>query len=316
MERNKHIFKNDGENADDISGIYRWIDKIYELQIINYGKRFMLEFIVPEPAAFIRYAMSKLPPETDTLVKPDLPGYCLSDGKTFQPLQVEDLTAECYLDWVSKYNVTDVTAPPSTWLTVSHATKITPDEVKDTLGHHLCVKDSFVKIPDGYIPWVANINLRYVGGHEADMYVQIQKEQVGAGDMDTGGWKDVDLDHNPTTSVPYTIDSIAMWHSATIVNILCGRSVEKFREWQFNTFRAIMNAYLVEKSRYDDAIRTTMIRAGYSEIKGKNPLYNRETEKLELKKGCISILTAQRYDAFDAVKKNITSARLSRNCPL
>ena len=62
-ERNKHIFKNQEANANDISGIYRWVDKIYELQIVNYGKRFMLEFIVPEPAAFFRHAMSKLPNE-------------------------------------------------------------------------------------------------------------------------------------------------------------------------------------------------------------------------------------------------------------
>jgi hypothetical protein len=50
VEVNKHIFENQAQNADNISGIYRWVDKIYELQIINYGKRLMLEFIVPEPA--------------------------------------------------------------------------------------------------------------------------------------------------------------------------------------------------------------------------------------------------------------------------
>jgi hypothetical protein len=38
---------------------------------------------------------------------------------------------------------------------------------------------------------------------------------------------------------------------------------------------------------------------------GRNPFYNRELEKLELKRGCISLLTGQRFDLFDSVKKNV-----------
>ena len=56
-EINRHAFDNKTGSAD-IVGIYRFIDKIYRAQIINYGKRLMLEFIVPEPAAFLRYALT------------------------------------------------------------------------------------------------------------------------------------------------------------------------------------------------------------------------------------------------------------------
>ena len=97
-----------------------------------------------------------------------------------------------------------------------------------------------------------------------------------------------------------------MYTYGALINIACTLSIDKYTEWQLNIFNAIMNAYNAQKSRYDDAVRTTIIRKGYSEIKGKNPLYNRETEKLELKKVCISILTSQRYDTFDAVKKNVS----------
>lgn len=44
-------------NAEDatkhISGIYRWVDKAYEAQLWNVGRRMMFEFIVPEPAHFL-----------------------------------------------------------------------------------------------------------------------------------------------------------------------------------------------------------------------------------------------------------------------
>ena len=109
----------------------------------------------------------------------------------------------------------------------------------------------------------------------------------------------------PTASVPYTLNLVNLFQGTTIVTVICQLSTEKFEEWQINTYNAIMNAYNVQKSRYDDAVNSTLIRKGYSDIKGKNPFYNRETEKLELKKGCISILTAQHYEAFDSVKKNV-----------
>jgi hypothetical protein len=49
-EKNLQKFRNDGD--DHISGMYRWIDKVYTAQVFNYGERLMFEFLVPEPAAF------------------------------------------------------------------------------------------------------------------------------------------------------------------------------------------------------------------------------------------------------------------------
>ena len=46
-ENNLHSFDNKAGNSD-IIGVYRFVDKIYRAQIVNYGKRLMLEFIVPE----------------------------------------------------------------------------------------------------------------------------------------------------------------------------------------------------------------------------------------------------------------------------
>lgn len=51
-EQTKHVFENNTNNAQNISGIYRWLDKKYEAQLYNFGRRMMFEFVVPEPAAF------------------------------------------------------------------------------------------------------------------------------------------------------------------------------------------------------------------------------------------------------------------------
>ncbi len=41
------------EATSHISGVYRWVDKTYEAQLWNVGRRMMFEFIVPEPAHFL-----------------------------------------------------------------------------------------------------------------------------------------------------------------------------------------------------------------------------------------------------------------------
>ena len=94
----------------------------------------------------------------NTLVKPDPPGWCLDDGKTFHPLKVEDIKREDYLIWIAKYNVQDVSRPPPEFMTASQSKILTTAEVMkfEELSHRLSIKDGSVEIPDGYIPQEAN----------------------------------------------------------------------------------------------------------------------------------------------------------------
>lgn len=43
---------NNVQGDGHIVGVYRWIEKKYQLHLINYGRRQFYEFIIPEPAAF------------------------------------------------------------------------------------------------------------------------------------------------------------------------------------------------------------------------------------------------------------------------
>ena len=67
VELNRHKFDNTGETREHITGIYRWVDRIVRLQSFLYRHRFLLEFQVPEPAAFLRVAR-KAAPDPDVLV--------------------------------------------------------------------------------------------------------------------------------------------------------------------------------------------------------------------------------------------------------
>lgn len=46
-----HGFNNIGGDGH-IVGVYRWIEKKYQLHLLNYGRRQFYEFVIPEPAAF------------------------------------------------------------------------------------------------------------------------------------------------------------------------------------------------------------------------------------------------------------------------
>lgn len=146
---NVHEFDNTGSPPHNVSGIYRWVDKYYEAQIVNYGKRLMLEFMVPEPGAFYKYARTKKPPAATDVPKPEQPGFCRQG--VFTPLSPADLQPENYLCFVAKYNVKNVTAPSPRYLRVSDLLKYKIDSTQGEPVSFAESNDSF-KIPEGYSP--------------------------------------------------------------------------------------------------------------------------------------------------------------------
>ncbi|MEZ4854691.1 hypothetical protein [Flavobacterium sp.] len=57
-ENNTHGFDN-RKGDKHVVGVYRWVDKVYKNQIVNYGKRLMFEFAIPEPASLHWLAMTE-----------------------------------------------------------------------------------------------------------------------------------------------------------------------------------------------------------------------------------------------------------------
>jgi hypothetical protein len=301
-ETNEHSFDNKDGPADVI-GVYRYVDKIYRAQIVNYGKRLMLEFIVPEPAAFLRYALTNKPIDNVLQVNPEPPGYCLADGKSFVPLQATDM--DDYLYWASKYGAQDVTPPPAK-LAIATASKQAPDQMATipSGGERKISSQVFdVTIPDGYLCQSAFVNI-YGETQEGDHRIvyQLQKQQ--------GLYKEPADDNimyslEPASTLAVTINSLGFHNYEILVTCFCTLSQEKLHDWQLKTFASIMNAYNDLKSAYDQAIQEAKLRASDTTVYPPNPLNNAVTEQTELKKGCISLLTGQRFDLFDAVGRNV-----------
>ncbi len=304
-ENNLHSFDNKTGNAD-IVGVYRFVDKIYQAQIVNYGKRLMLEFIVPEPAAFLRFALTNKPVDNVSLVNPEPPGYCVN-GTTFVPLQASDITPDNYPFWVSKYGAQDVTPPPPNFFIASASKKAGEMQTIQNDGDRKISSDIFdVDIPDGYLCQSASVNI--FGETQAGIHkivYQIQDQQAEYVEPVDDNNRLFVLKPQPTPKITVSLNSVGFHNYEVLANVFCTLSVEKLQEWQLKTFASIMNAYNGLKSAFDQAIQEARLQATDNAVSGTNPETNRVTEQTELKKGCISLLTGQRFELFDAVNRNV-----------
>ena len=180
---NVHKFVNTSQGAHNISGIYRWVDKFYEAQIVNYGQRLMLEFMIPEPAAFYRYALTKRTPPTN-VPRPEAPGFCCDD--VFYPLSPDNLQSDNYLCFVSKYNAKNVTGPPPLYLWITDMIKYkidsTTNQAPFSFAEPSAAEVGTLKVPDGYFPKTVRYHisgsevhsvLTTGGDHDDNMFVQV-----------------------------------------------------------------------------------------------------------------------------------------------
>ncbi|GAB3359335.1 hypothetical protein [Lysobacter tyrosinilyticus] len=118
IDKDRQKYTNTEQGARHVSGIYRWLDKRYEAQLFNYGKRWMLEFIIPEPAAFLVQARLQAaardmrlprPPEA-----PQLEGVDIRNPLTGQPLLAAQITTDVFDALAVRYDLSAFTYPAPT----------------------------------------------------------------------------------------------------------------------------------------------------------------------------------------------------------
>ncbi|MGI9286802.1 MAG: hypothetical protein ACR2P1_15550 [Pseudomonadales bacterium] len=139
IEANKHTLSNlqkeDADPVTAISGIYRWVEKIHEVQLRHYGKRLMLEFHIPEPAITLT---STAPPVVVDAEKPS----------PFT-LAINALSETNYKTYAKRYRATDLEEPPERVIEVGYAWQSTPDEGTDEDQAEDTIAEK-VTIPAGY----------------------------------------------------------------------------------------------------------------------------------------------------------------------
>jgi hypothetical protein len=281
-ETNKHGIDNT-VGAGHISGVYQWVNKVYRAQMFNYGQRALFDFMVPEPAAFLIAAMDTAHNSALTITKP-MPF-------TVTPDQINESN---YGYYVTSYGATDVAAPPERYKTAAMNYQGGPGENADVDF----VASGQIAIDAGYQAiWgsVETTGNTWDPGAVTDVLFGARTKRFAAGDW---SWS-TNLDAEQGT-IPWAVKT---WKRSSVVmtiEVKCQRTDRAVQQWRLETHAKLTTAYKARMQEYEEKLAQLELQAGVA-IHGRNPAANQATIAAELKKNCISIVTDQQFDLFDAI---------------
>lgn len=283
-QSNIHRFDNTGADAEHIAGVYRYVDKIYKMRLVNRGVRFFYEFYIPSPGAYLRQ-ISTNNTKVPKLTLPPKPS-----------VKIKDITPTSYLSYVEQYNVRNVPAPPkpTETLTVSAS-----DADSGTGGAQKVRKEGALSIPDGYVVDEARVSITAFNDHTTDPQVWVT---IGA-DTETkvSGWPELEEKDKATVftfakakgqrgTLGY---SLYARHDATVqflIEVRCKISKEQLLEWQHKIYDAIMETYQAQVSQTKADFAEKMAGLSVTDLIDAPPARLRELERDELKRLCMQLM--------------------------
>ncbi len=312
-ENNTHGFDN-RKGDEHITGVYRWIDKVYKNKLINYGKRLMYEFAIPEPAKFFKDALYKKAEANalDTAV--------ILPTKPLHPSELglhsaADLATVDYQIVAAAYNAEVVTLN-SEMIQISKAFKLSFGDNKGQEGSSL---NDGVEVPDGYEAiWFKLDGSMFHHGNLDDNSGQMR---VAVGDQESNYYfQDSEVKilgsslSNIRGEVAVSASTYDVMTASFNVYVKCHRTDEALMQWQDETFKAIMDAYDRKVDEYNAEAALSLNENG--EKLKFNPSFNRSLEKKELKRVAIELLSKPKghavslnnYDASVISKVNRNAA--------
>ena len=280
-EINIHRVDNATQPDGHVRGIYRWLNKLYDAQVFNYGKRMMYEFVIPEPAAFFLWAMVENPPTDTTIEKPVPPTF---GGASLKP---ENLSRTNYQQYVARYEAKGIKPPPSAYTNVAFFEK---QEGKEENHYERAAK---IQVPEGYEATGANIWAAYTHSkNTAEMSVAI-------GGHAKHPWGYVTFGTPYRGEISVLVSAFQTWSFIAGIDVGCRLTTEGFAKWQIQTYDSIMEAYLDKKAAYEERLAALAIQQG-PQILGRNPLENVDIIRAELKKLVVMLLRRSSWMDFNS----------------
>lgn len=306
-EKTSHAFDN-VKGTGNITGVYQWIDKVYENQIYNYDKRVLYDLVVPEPGAFLLQAMARAQSEGRELVNPG--------PWTLSPSMVNEGT---YTSLVNKYQATGVEPPPAYYLTANKSFGRSPAR---TSGDPEATE---IPVPPGYEaikcyirlatspytepppPPSAHACIQFVigdhGPYRSEFYITPASGIFGAESHAEPLTFSIDLDR-ATDKVPIAITTWYVTSYALNIGITAQRTKETINGWRHRTYDLLFQAYQRQKAEYEERLANLLAALRVGAI-GFNSGQKRKLERDELKKSCIELVTQQFFDVFGLSMQNV-----------
>lgn len=302
-ENNKHGFDN-RKGDKHVTGIYRWVDIIYKNRLINYGKRLMFEFMVPEPAEFYKRARNyKSAKETNTTAPAPEKPKPLSD---FKINSADDLLRVDYTEAAGYYGVT-IPAPQSSSYVIAKAFAPTPPIKHDNTAWVQVDNQTFT-IPADYE--ATSVKASYSFDYRStwpnpESYFRINVNgAVRSHDNLRSSSRKTVPGTIPLTNfttpavgfVPVTFSGRRLFVYGANIEITCKLKTSVQQAWASNAYTLLSQGYQRMLDEYQNIIdqQNALAEAetgSAGEENNANPAFNRIVEQRELKRACIEMIT-------------------------
>jgi hypothetical protein len=276
-------------------GVYQWLDKVYQAQIFNYGRRLLYDVIVPEPAALFLRGMALGRTNGVPIARPA--------PFKLKPTDLGSLNWDYY---VAGHQASGVEPPPASEIIVS----VTfggraSNQFKEDLnvGSFIIGEARTVQIPRGYSAFKCRLNCRskLSPGGSARLRVTVGRRVF----FDHNGVVENYLD-GETETIPVSLladtDAVAPGFSTLTVGIeiVCQATPELIGAWQSKAHTAILEANRRRFREYEERIanRDASLRLLLQNLA---PDRKHAIILTELKRGALSVFTNQDFSGFNAM---------------
>lgn len=299
---NKHGFDNKLGDKH-VTGIYRWVDKIYKNKLMNYGKRLIYDFMIPEPSKNFKNWMSNNTSNVISLITEPINPKSLgifSDinivrsnyaniaslyGADVEPCPLSSM--EIPKSFSENPGTTGVKSDPGNVVTGAYEYEL---EIPEGYGcskfkYHICDSSYGDGGSDAKFSNTTGVSIRIANHHESIFNHDFRRtidhhgSYVGIGGTITGDM-----------GISITTRGIASFSLNVIAN--CELTSEAYHQWQASTYMKILEAYRRRYQEYKDAKAAEPVVNTNEKIDYNiNPTYGRTIEQRELKRCAIELMT-------------------------
>lgn len=289
-ETNTHSFNN-VSGTKHINGMYQFINAEYKGQVMNYGKRLMFEFILPEPLQMYKALMRKeIAPFG--LTEPEKP--------KISPNSIDE---DNYMSLAETYNVSGITAPmeKDKIFSFSFGNSTVLNRGVEAQASNETV--TIGTVPDGYTAKRIELDFWFVDNDE-DAESPDATFFVG-GHHIPSGYQSRDISFTQGEQIFGSLRSLGTVSISGAGQVRCERNEDIYNNWKLDVYSKIMQKYEEDLNEYKAALARYNAAKEQKTKFGRNPFLNREIERTELKRMAISYISSQFYDQFTALKKNV-----------
>jgi hypothetical protein len=288
-QSNTHEFDNTG-STQHIRGIYQYLDKVYQCDLVNHGPRFFFEFVVPSPGALLReYSRRQSATPVNKPKKPTT--------------HLDDINPENFSSIVSRFGLTGVEPPPRSRVVASAEPIADKDDSKS--GSRKVYLAGKIEVPQGLVATSAEFTIIAWRNASTDPRIDLH---VGKASIIFSGGKVANLREGRDTPIEtVTLEgigdvggevsySIRVEHDSEFIatiDLVCEPSEQAMQAWQLAVYSAIQQKYQDELAQWQaEQIDTAGLE--FFDEEGATPSAElRMIEREELKRLCLQMLGQQ-----------------------